>query len=104
MVLVWLVVAGSASIIAAALLLTGVFVGSGTGFRQRPSGEMAYLHVCKYLYFSGVRRVVSPAVIYASQAEANEQFCLPLDIGHRLDLSAAGFYENPFEAIDRVRD
>jgi hypothetical protein len=103
-VILFRLVAGSASIVGAALLLIGVFVGSGTGFRQRPGGGMAYMHVCKYLYFSGVRRAVSPAVIYASQAEANEQFCLPLDIGHPLDLGAARFYENPFEAIARARD
>lgn len=94
-----LLAAGSASIAAAGLLLIGVFVGSETGFRQRITGEMAYLHVCKYRYLSGVRLVVSPTIVYASQAEANEQFCPPLDIGHPLDLGATGFVANPFDAI-----
>jgi len=100
----WQIFAALVGGVALALLSTGVFVGHETGFRQRGHGEMAYLHVCKYLYFSGIRHAVSPSVVYASQAEASAQFCLPFDIGHPVELGATGFYDDPFSAIIHSSD
>jgi hypothetical protein len=89
----------AAFVVVGTALTEGVLVGSAPAFRMRGNHEMAYFHTCKYLYFTGIRRVVTPAIVYDSQKEAEEQFCLPFDKRHNVDLSTVRAHEDPFEAI-----
>ena len=98
-----LIAAASVCVIVVGLLSIGVFVGWETGYRQRGDGNMAYMHVCQYLHLSGLRLAVNPVVEFASPFQASKQSCSLFDIGHPLDLGAAGFYETQFEAAAHAR-
>jgi hypothetical protein len=58
-------------------LSRGIFIGSAIEVRLRGNGEAAYFHKCRYLYWTGVREVIGPPVVYETREEAEHQFCGP---------------------------